>query len=234
MKSVAILQSNYIPWKGYFDLIAKVDEFIFYDEVLYTKQDWRNRNKIKTRQGSQWLTIPVMAKDRIGSAVLISAVAVANQDWCRVHWERLCQSYEKAPFFKQFEKEIGALYEQSRMIDRLCEINHLFTAMICNILGIKTTLSHSKDFELAEDRNLRLVNLVKAVGGDHYLSGPAAKDYLNEELFHEHGIDVEWMDYSNYSEYPQLFPPFEHGVTVLDLLFNTGTEAQKYMKYVCK
>ena len=230
MKKVAILQSNYIPWKGYFDIIASVDEFIFYDEMQYTKNDWRNRNKIKTEQGLKWLTIPVENCNRLSNEQKISDTEIFDRRWSRKHWETIKNAYRKSPFFNMYKDVFAELY-LGKDETKLVGVNYKFIFAICDLLGIKTKISFDKDYGLIEGKTERLVDLVKKAGGTEYLSGPAAKDYIKEELFEEAGIKLSWMDYSNYHEYPQLYPPFEHGVTILDLIFNTGEEAKKYMKF---
>lgn len=230
MKKVAILQSNYIPWKGYFDIIGMVDEFIFYDEMQYTKNDWRNRNKIKTEQGLKWLTIPVENSNRLSNEQKISDTLIFDKRWNRKHWETIKNAYRKAPFFNHYKDVFEDLY-LGKEEDRLVEVNYKFIYTICNLLGIKTKISFDKDYGLIDGKTERLVNLVQKANGTEYLSGPAAKDYIQESLFKEAGIKLTWMDYSNYPEYPQLYPPFEHGVSILDLLFNCGDDAKKYMKF---
>jgi len=225
MKKVAVLQSNYIPWKGYFDLINMVDEFILYDDVQFTKNDWRNRNRIKTSQGIQWLTIPVYHS--IDQE--IRDIKVSQKNWNIKHWRTLQNNYAKAPFFNLYQKIFSDAYAGIQS-ENLSEINRTFLEVINTILGIKTRLSWVWEYNVPGDRNERLINLCKAVGGDCYLSGPAAQNYLDVELFKKAGIQVEWMDYSGYPEYKQLYPPFEHGVTILDLLFNAGDSTGNYMK----
>lgn len=225
MKKVAILQSNYIPWKGYFDMINMVDEFILYDDVQFTKNDWRNRNKIKTSQGVQWLTIPVYHSMEQS----IREIKVSQKNWNIKHWRTIQNNYANAPFFKEYKNIFFEMYENVPS-EYLSEINRYFLEAVNKILGIQTRLSWVWDYSISGDRNERLINLCKAVGGNHYISGPAAKNYLDVALFEKAGISVEWMDYSGYPEYPQLYSSFEHGVTVLDLLFNTGDDARKYMK----
>ncbi len=228
MKKVAILQSNYIPWKGYFDLIAAVDEFIIYDEMQYTKNDWRNRNKIKTQKGAEWITIPV----RIESlSQRIDQTQVFADNWAVKHAKTLQQNYAKAKCYADVRDFVFRLYDQAMKTRSLSQINFIFISNICQFLGIDTKLSHSTDYGLIEGKSERLVDLCQKTGATHYLSGPAAKDYLQTELFDQADIAVEWMDYSGYPEYSQLFPPFVHGVSILDLIFNEGENARKFMKY---
>lgn len=229
-KKVAILQSNYIPWKGYFDIIASVDEFIFYDEMQYTKNDWRNRNKIKTQNGLIWLTIPCETKGTIDNFQRICDTKITDKRWAKKHWNSIQNSYAKAPYFREYKSFFENLYNECAEEDYLCKVNYKFIYAINKLLKIETKISFSQDYGLIEGKTERLVDLVKKAGGTSYLSGPAAKDYIDENLFKEANIELEWMDYSGYAEYPQLFQPFEHGVTILDLIFNMGNEARKYMK----
>ncbi len=228
MKKIAILQSNYIPWKGYFDIINMVDEFILYDDMQFTRRDWRNRNKIKTPDGLKWLTIPVISKGRYTQK--INETKVSDHKWCQSHWHALTLNYSKAPFFKEYQERIHAIYRACETEDYLSRINHRFLTEICDILGIQTTISWSSDYKLLDGKTERLVGLVQSAGGDSYLSGPAAKDYIVDACFEEAGITLEYMDYSGYRGYPQLFGSFEPGVSILDLLFNTGPDSIRYMK----
>lgn len=229
-KKVAILQSNYIPWKGYFDIISSVDEFIFYDEMQYTKNDWRNRNKIKTSNGLQWLSIPILTKGHISNNVKIVDAKIVDKKWANSHWNTIKQFYKKAPYFKDYANIFEKLYKECEQEEYLCKVNYKFIYAINEILGIKTKISFSQDYGLIEGKTERLVDLVQKAGGTCYLSGPSAKDYIDEKLFKEANIELEWMDYSNYPVYPQLYPPFEHGVSILDLIFNCGPDVRKYMK----
>ena len=226
MKKVAILQSNYIPWKGYFDLINMVDEFIFYDEVQYTKNDWRNRNKIKTPQGIQWLTIPVRQESLDQK---IKDTKISDKKWNIKHWRTISQNYSKAKYFKDYKDIFEELYLTCDE-EYLSQINYKFITTINEILEIKTKLSWSSEFELVDGQTEKLLGICKDCNADIYLSGPAAKDYFNEDLAKQENIKVEWMDYSGYKEYEQLNPPFEHGVSILDLIFNEGNRAKEFMK----
>lgn len=225
-KKIAILQSNYIPWKGYFDLINIVDEFIFYDEVQFTKNDWRNRNKIKTALGIQWVTIPVLHKNL---SQKIKDTEIANTNWNRKHWNAISMSYSKAKYFMDYKKLFEELYE-SLQTKYLSEVNYIFINQICKILGIKTKLSWSSDYKLIGGKTERLVSLCKQAEASFYFTGPSAKDYLDEELFKQEGIKIEYMDYSNYPEYSQLYGSFVHEVSVIDLIFNEGHNAASYLK----
>lgn len=227
MKRVAILQSNYIPWKGYFDLIDSVDEFIFYDEMQYTKNDWRNRNKIKSPNGLHWLTIPVK---QFSLHQKINETEVADSKWAYKHFQTIKQFYGKAACFPEYKNYLEELYATCDFT-LLSEINFHFINSLCKVLNIKTKLSWSTDYGLIEGKTERLVDLVMKAGGTEYVSGPAAKDYLEENLFRQAEIKLSWMDYSKYPEYSQLHSPFEHGVSVIDLLLNQGSESEKFLKY---
>jgi len=229
-KRVAISQSNYIPWKGYFDLIASVDEFIIYDEVQYTCQDWRNRNLIKTSSGVQWLTIPVKQKGLFRQP--ICQVEVANNYWRRKHWKSLSLNYKNANYFNEVAQWLEPLYSsESSML--LSDINRYFINSICSYLGITSIISSSSDYQLEQGRNERLISLCHQAGASLYHSGPAAKAYLDEGMFHDSGIQVKWHDYSGYSEYPQLAGEYIHTVSILDLLLNCGQASSRYLKHVC-
>ena len=226
-KRIAILQSNYIPWKGYFDIIGLVDEFIIYDEVQYTKNDWRNRNKIKTASGTQWITIPVYQRSLRQK---ISETVISDPKWGMRNWNSLKTNYGRAPYFKSYSSAIQEIYLTSKSLN-LSEINVAFIRFICDFLGIKTKISNSADYVLEGDSTEKLVSLCRQTRASHYLSGPAAKVYILENLFQEEKINIEWMDYNGYQEYPQLYPPFEQGVSIIDLLFNAGPASRDYMKF---
>lgn len=229
MKKVAVLQSNYIPWKGYFDLIAFVDEFVVYDDVQYTRRDWRNRNKIKTPNGLQWLTIPVDVKGKYFQR--IRDTHIKGDEWAEVHLKSLSQNYKQAKYFDEVYSVIEPLYRFPAH-NSLSALNKKFIEAICGYLGIATKISNSWDYELAEGKNERILGICEQADATVYVSGPAAKDYLDESQFLAKGIEVSWFEYDGYSEYPQLWGGFEHGVTILDLLFNCGPQAYASMKYV--
>jgi WbqC-like protein family len=227
-KRIAILQSNYVPWKGYFDLIASVDEFVLYDDRQYTVRDWRNRNRIKTSQGLQWLTIPVTG----GRNQRIDEVQVESAAWASRHWTRISQAYRRAPHFDEFRDRLSDAYDACADEPLLHRINRRLLDEICRMLGVTTEMTPASSYRAEGSKSERLVAICRAAGASSYLSGPAARSYLDESLFESAGIPVEWMDYSGYPEYRQLYPPFVHEVSVLDLLFNTGDDASRYMKAV--
>lgn len=225
-KSVAILQSNYIPWKGYFDLIRKVDSFIFYDDLQYTKNDWRNRNKIKTSTGARWLTIPCGSSwDR-----LINEVRVDNAPWQKKHFDMLKQHYAAAPYWKTYTPFLEEIY-LGKNWEYLSDLNQTLIKRISKeYLGVTTEFENSERYQLTESKGARVLQLLERADATHYVSGPAAKSYLQEEEFVKRGITLEFMDYGGYPEYPQLHPPFEPAVSILDMLLNLGPATREYMQ----
>jgi hypothetical protein len=226
-KRVAAIQSNYVPWKGYFDVVNAVDEFILLDEVQYTRRDWRNRNRIKGSQGGQWLTIPVSAKGRYHDR--IDEMRVADPCWSERHWRTITHVYRRATCFDEVAPRLEAAY-RSLDAERLSEVNRALIEVVNDLLGITTPLRWSTEYETTDSRSARILELCVAAGADEYLSGPAARDYLDVDEFDRSGIRVLWCDYDGYPAYPQLAEPFEHGVSILDLLFNTGSRAREHMK----
>lgn len=229
MKKIAISQSNYIPWKGYFDLIAAVDEFILYDDMQYTRRDWRNRNQIKTPQGVQWLTVPVQVKGKYDQK--IKDTLIDGTDWAIAHWKALMQNYRRAPHFDEVAIWLEPLYVADAYT-HISQLNRRFIEAVCHYLCIKTVISNSWDYTLLAGKTERLADLCKQAGGTEYISGPAAKDYIEERTFTEFDIKLTWFDYAGYPEYPQPWGDFTHGVTILDLLFNCGKDAHRYMRNV--
>lgn len=227
---VAILQSNYIPWKGYFDIIGSVDLFVFHDDLQYTKGDWRNRNKIKTAKGAEWLTVPCGTSEHR----LICDVQLTSSDWQRKHWRLIQAHYVNAPYFKQYSAFFEEIY-LGRVWSNLSDMNqYMIKAISIELLGMKTRFDDSRAYDLKEAKGARVIELLKKVGATVYLSGPAAKFYLDESVFLNERINLEWMNYVGYPEYPQLNPPFDHAVSIIDLIFNTGSDATAFMLYANK
>jgi hypothetical protein len=226
-KAVAIVQSCYIPWKGYFDLISSVDEFVLYDDRQFTRRDWRNRNRIKTRQGTRWLTIPVETKGRYHQR--IDETEISDPRWAEQHLKTLRHNYAAAPYFADYRELLESLY-RTPTERLLSSVNRRFLEAIAEVLGITTTLSWSTDYDAEGTKTDRLVSLCRAAGATDYVSGPRARSYLDEAAFAEAGIRVSYFDYTGYPEYEQLHPPFEHAVTILDLILNAGPAAPLYMK----
>jgi hypothetical protein len=226
--TVSILQSNYIPWKGYFDIIAKSDVFIFHDDLQFTKNDWRNRNKIKTENGLKWLTIPCGTNEKR----LICDVELDNSMWQKKHWEFIKESYKNSPYFSVYENLFEDIYLEKVWV-KLSDLNQYMIKMISfDILNIESTIfQDSRTYCLTKKKEERVLELLNKVKADEYISGPSARNYLNEEKFVEKNIKLTWMDYSDYKEYNQLYLPFEHNVSILDLIFNEGPNARNFLKY---
>jgi WbqC-like protein len=227
-KSLAVVQSCYIPWKGYFDLINNVDEFILYDDRQFTRRDWRNRNRVKTPAGTIWLTIPVQVKGRYYQR--IDETFTSDPRWAADHWKTLTMAYGAAPFFSRYSDRLERAYRDVATEPRLSVINRRLMEEICDLLGIATKLTWSFEYTVEGARTERLVNLCREAGATRYVSGPRARSYLDEQLFSDAGIDLSYAEYEGYPPYPQLHPPFEHEVTILDLVFNAGPEAPRYMR----
>lgn len=227
MKKIMISQSNYIPWKGFFDSINSVDEYVIYDDMQYTRRDWRNRNRIKTAQGAQWLTIPVEVKGKYHQT--IAETMVSEKDWWKKHWRTIEVNYSRAQHFPEYRDVFEELYVRAAETSSLSEINERFITAICSILGIRTRITRSSDYRLVEGKTERLLDVCRQAEANEYYSGPAAKDYLDEKLFLAAGVRVCYFNYDGYPGYRQLFGEFEHGVSIIDLLFNEGSGAKRFM-----
>lgn len=225
-KTICILQSNYAPWKGYFDLMQLADELVLYDDVQYTRRDWRNRNRLKSPNGVRWLTIPVAVKGRYFQR--INETTISEPDWATRHWSTLLAWYSKAPFFERYRPVLEEFYATTRD-QYLSQVNRRLLEILRDLLGISTPFSWSSDYPASGEKTERLLSICRAARADRYISGPAARAYLDEARFRAEGIELAWMSYADYPTYPQLHPPFEHGVSVLDLLFNVGDDAPQYM-----
>lgn len=229
MKKIASVQSNYIPWKGFFDMIAAVDEFILYDDMQYTRRDWRNRSRIITPHGLRWLTVPVMVKGRYHQK--IRDTDIDGMEWASKHWQALVQNYCRAPHFDEIRTWLEPLYVADDNSDYLSAVNRRFIEAVCGYLNIKTWITNSWNYTpLVDGKTERLADLCVQASATEYVSGPSARGYIDERVFERLGIKLTWFDYAGYSEYPQLWGEFTHHVSILDLLFNCGKDAPRYMK----
>jgi hypothetical protein len=227
MKKAIITQSNYIPWKGYFDSIRHVDVFVVYDDMQYTKRDWRNRNNIKTPQGLKWLSIPVEVKGKYFQK--IKDTKIAEKNWNLSHWDIIKQNYKNAKCFKESAEWLEPLYKNCDF-EFLTDVNLHFINEINHQLGIQTEIKLSSEFKLADGKTERLLNICKELNVTDYYSGPAAKAYMEESKFIENGINVHFWDYNGYPKYNQIYPPFEHGVSIIDLIMHEGAHSIQYFK----
>jgi len=222
---VAVLQSNYIPWRGYFDIIHDVELFIFHDDLQYTKNDWRNRNKIVTEGGTKWLSIPVGTDEHR----LILDVKMKDPSWQKKHFDMLKASYRKAPFFEKFEPFLEHVYLGKKW-EYLYELDrYLIETVSREYLGIATKFADSRDFDFRGVKHEKLLTMLQSAGATTYVSGPAAKDYIRAEDYEKAGIELIWKDYSGYPDYPQQFGAGDYAVSILDLILNTGDEAPYYI-----
>jgi hypothetical protein len=209
-------------------MIAAVDEFILYDDVQYTNNDWRNRNLIKVPGGTLWLTIPIRQKGRFGQ--LICETEINGTSWQGKHWKSFVQYYRKAKYFEEVSALLAPFYLE-RSFTLLSDLNQSLIESISSYLGVSTVLSRSDDYRLEGDRSQRLVNLCRQAGASVYISGPAAKNYLEVGLFEAAGLEVRWFDYDNFPVYPQLGGEFIHAVSIVDLLFNCGPDSFRYLRH---
>ncbi len=224
---ICIIQSCYIPWKGFFDLIGQCDEYVVYDSAQFVKGHWHNRNRIKTKNGVKWLTIPVITSGRLGQS--IDQVEI-EKPWADQHWSAIEQAYRHAACFNQYASAVKNWYERADKTVRLTDVNAIFLYGITGLLGFKTRIVGDATYPASGVKTERLLVMIRAAHADRYLSGPSARAYLDEALLASSGIVTEWKSYDGYPEYPQLHGGFEHAVTILDLLFNTGAEAPRYLK----
>jgi hypothetical protein len=228
MKTGAILQSNYIPWKGYFDILRNVDTFIFHDDVQYTSGDWRNRNKIKSPNGLRWLTIPCGRSEKR----LICDVELIDSKWQKDHWNLITQFYKKSPYFNIYKDFFEEIY-LGRQWKKLSEFNqYVIKKIATDLLASKVHFDDSRNYSLQAKKAERVKELLQKANIKIYLSGPSAKNYLDDNYLNSFGIELIWMDYIGYPEYNQLYPPFDHHVSIIDLIFNEGDNAVNYMKAV--
>ncbi|GAB4524738.1 MAG: WbqC family protein [Parvularculaceae bacterium] len=224
-----ILQSSYIPWLGYFDLIAASDVFVLFDDVQFTKRDWRNRNRIKTAAGPAWLTIPVVTKGRFNQP--IDRVEIADASWAEAHWRRISHAYARAPHFAEFAPVIEELYRRAAALDRLSAVNRLFLEGLCDILSITPNFIDARMLSARGVKSDRLLDICARLGAASYLSGPSARAYLEPAKFKGAGVALHYMDYSAYQEYDQLHGAFDPHVSILDLIFMTGASARGHLTF---
>ena len=221
---VGTIQSNFLPWRGYFDFIREVDLFIIHDDLQYTKGDWRNRNKIKTPHGTRWITVPVHYHR---TDQLIEETKIDNsKPWARGMLNKIRNSYQKAPHFEPYFSELSDLLLEPAA--SISDLNLRLIKWVCSHLEIKTPLTFSREYYPQGVKTERLIGILEQVGATTYLSGPAAKAYIEPELFEQTGIHLEYKVY-DYPEYGQLYPPFDPAVSVIDLLFMMGKNSKNYL-----
>lgn len=222
---VAAIQSSFIPWRGYFDFIASVDLFVIYDDVQYSSGSWRNRNRIKTSNGANWLTIPVKRKNL--NQKIIDVEIDYSRSWQKKHSGAWSQNYRNAPYFSA----IMALLDEylTEPYETINLLNVSLIRRICDYLDLTTPLIHSSNFNLQGHKTDRLIDLLKKLDATSYLSGPSADAYLDKEVFRLNDIQLEYKSY-DFAPYPQLWGDFVGEVTVLDLIANCGPDARQLIR----
>jgi hypothetical protein len=230
-KTIAILQSNYIPWKGYFDIIAAVDEFMIFDEAQFTRRDWRNRNRIIIDGRLHWLTIPVSSKGRFNTP--IAEMEVSERGWAEKHWRSIQHAYGKAPYFSLYGPPLEKLYEQAATLALLTDINELFLRRIATMLDLAPEFRHTSQIpRRAQSPTGRLVEICMGRNADVYVSGPAARDYIEAAEFEAAGVTLRYANYAGYPTYQQASEAFEHGVSIVDTLMRCGPQARGHLKSI--
>lgn len=222
---VAILQSSYIPWKGYFDIIHDVNEFVFLDHVQFTTRDWRSRNRIKTCNGLLWLSVPT-GSDRNRR---ICDVVIEDSSWQEKHWKSIQHSYSKATHFNHYRPFFEDLYLAKRWTSLSAMNQEMIKRIAIEILGLNTLFTDSRHYAPTGAKLDLIFDILTKSNATSYLSGPSASNYLDASRFNDMGMKLVYKDYDGYPEYPQLYPPFEHGVSILDLLFNAGPDTTKHI-----
>jgi len=222
--TLTCIQPSYLPWKGYFHLIRRADIFVFHNDLQYTKQDWRNRNKIKCANGTIWLTVPVMYTH---VHQRINEIRIDNtKKWRQAHWNKLRENYRQAPFWQDYAPFFERAF--TKPWEKLEDLDIFFTKRICELLDIRTEMICSSELDLKGHKTERLIDLCQKIGATRYISGPTAKAYLEEEKFISAGISLEYMVY-DYPEYPQLWGDFVHEVSIVDMLFNLGQRTGEHI-----
>ncbi|GGB10536.1 WbqC family protein [Agarivorans gilvus] len=221
MIRVSILQTNYIPWLGYFYLISRSNIFVTYDIVQYTKNDWRNRNIIRTTNGPQWLTVPIH-KTKLSDN--INTVTISNSYWMRKHWMSIEQNYSKSPFFEETYSNFKKIYNKNW--EFLSDLNNALIREVMKCLEIKTKVVNAESLAPIGGKNERILDICNKLNATTYITGPAAKSYLNKETFEDNDINIEWIDYST------ILRKFEGRYSVLDTIFNNLNDAKLIINHL--
>lgn len=219
---ISILQPGYIPWLGFFEQMHKCDIFVLYDDVQYDKHGWRNRNRIKTANGIQWLTVPVSVS--LSEPAIVREVRIDNStNWRKKHLQSIRQNYSKAPFYRDhiglFEEALTAEWEL------LVDLDIYIIEKLATMLGISTRMVRSSELDIPRgDKVERLVDICRIFNADTFYEGAAGRDYIDTDLFARQGIGVEFQDYVH-PVYQQLYGQFVPYLSIIDLLFNHGDES---------
>lgn len=225
MCRVIITQPNYIPWKGYFSPMRKIDYLVMYDDVQYTKRDWRNRNYLIGNNGPELLTIPVITKGKFSQK--INETKISDHNWNKKHWKFIYLNYKKSKYFYKYSDIFEDLF-MSIDTELLSEINITFIKKIVELLNINIKILKSSDFNVSGDRNEKLLKICKLLNTKTYISGPSAKSYIDEGLFKKNDLLIEYNSYHNFKVYNQMWNGFDHNVSIVDMLFNLGEKTIDY------
>ncbi len=225
---LVIMQPSYLPWLGYFDLFLKSDLFLVYDNVQFDKDGWRNRNRIKTPNGPQWLTVPVLTKGQDWPTN--KEIKINNKEpWKRKHLNGLKMNYAKAPHFQEIYALFEPIYAQEW--ESLLDLNMACIRTMNDYLGITTPFQFSSDLnlDLPEEKNQKLIEICKHLKADQFYEPEGGKGYIDAECFKSQGIDLTFQNFQH-PVYPQLHGPFVPFLSTVDLLFNCGKESIHYLK----
>lgn len=219
---MGLLQPGYLPWLGFFEQMLRDELFVLYDDVQYTKKDWRNRNRIKTPQGPLWLTVPVETSGR--RFQLVHEVRIDDsKDWRRTHLRSLELNYRRAPWFEWAYEPLRAVVE--RPYEHLIDLDEALIVGICRLLGFARPIRRATEFSLADpDQNGRVIECMQRAGGSVLYNGAASRDIIDLPRFRAEGLDVVFQDYKH-PVYPQLWGAFVPYLSVIDLLMNCGPES---------
>lgn len=226
---IGILQPGYLPWLGFFEQMYHSDVFVIYDDVQYDKHGWRNRNRIKTANGVQWLTVPILSSGK--NKPLIRDTRINNStNWRKKHLASITANYSKALYFQDYIN----IYQEvlNREWDYLFDLDMTFIELLCGVLGLERKVVYSSELDVSGDRISRLINICKYFGADVFYEGQAGKAYLDEDLFKSEGIAIEYQDYQH-PVYQQLYGYFEPYLSVVDLLFNEGPNSLAILSGNC-
>lgn len=217
--TIAIMQPTFLPWIGYFDLIDQADAFVFLDNVDFTKQSWQQRNRIKTANGVQWLTVPILWRGHSGQKILDVKINQAYK-YKEKHIKTITQSYCKAPFFNLYVEEFSNIFVEP--YQKICKLNIDLIVWLCKKLGMETTFIRSSELEINGDKVERLINICRAFDADCYLSPPGSREYIEENnLFISNNIELMYHNFQH-PHYSQLHGDFVPYLSVIDLIFNEG------------
>jgi hypothetical protein len=217
---LSVHQPHYLPWMGYFDKIRRSDAFVFLDNVQYKKREFQNRNKIRTREGWIWLTVPVITKDRYLQK--ISDVAVdPDASWQEAHWKSIEHNYVRARHFTEYRDLFAAAY--GRRWEKLQDVNIHLTEMVLKIFNVSTPVYRESSLDVHTTSTQRIVDICRKLNADTYLSGTGGKDYMDEQLFADNGITLLYQDFKH-PQYTQAFDGFEPYMAMIDYLFNCGPD----------